>query len=107
MNAPTLTTDVLDTVEFDDDGFLVDAQAWTPELALAIADVLELELTDRHWTVINFARKDYSETGEPPTLRRITTETDVATKEIYKLFPGGPAKIAAKIAGLKKPTGCL
>jgi len=107
MITPTLDTDILDTVEFDDDGFLVDAFAWTPELGLAIADVLDIELTDRHWAVINFARKDFEETGESPTLRRITTETDVTTKEIYKLFPGGPAKIAAKIAGLKKPTGCI
>ena len=107
MTAQILDLDILDTVEFDDDGFLVNAKDWTPQLGLAIAEVLELDLSDRHWAVINFARKDYEETGESPTLRRITTETDVTTKEIYKLFPGGPAKIAAKIAGLKKPTGCI
>lgn len=107
MTAQIVDLDILDNVEFDDDGFLVNANDWTPELASAIAEILELDLTDRHWTVINFARKDYKETGESPTLRRITTETDVTTKEIYKLFPGGPAKIAAKIAGLKKPTGCI
>ncbi len=103
----TETIDLLETVEFDDEGFLVDAQSWTPDLAIEIADVLGIALTDRHWTVIHFARKDFEESGESPTLRRITTQTDVTTKEIYKLFPGGPAKIASKIAGLKKPTGCI
>ncbi len=103
----TATIDILETVEFDDEGFLVDPNTWTPELAQEIADVLGIELTDKHWQVINFARKDFAETGESPTLRRITKQTGITTKEIYKLFPGGPAKIAAKIAGLKKPTGCI
>ena len=102
-----MTLDILDTVEFDDDGFMVDASAWTKEVGEAIADALEVELTDRHWQVIDFARADFEELGEPPTLRRITKQTDVDMKEIYQLFPDGPAKIAANIAGLKKPTGCI
>jgi tRNA 2-thiouridine synthesizing protein E len=99
--------DVLETIEFDDEGFMADPHAWTPEIASEIADVLGIELNDRHWIVIYFNRKDFEETGEAPTLRRITKNTDVTTKEIYKLFPGGPAKIAAKISGLGKPTGCI
>ena len=85
----------------------MDANAWTPDIAEAIAEALEITLTDRHWVVINFARKEYEDLGEAPTLRKITKKTDVSTKEIYKLFPGGPAKFAANIAGLKKPTGCI
>ncbi len=107
MTQQTQAPDILEKFEFDDEGFLVDPHSWTPELATEVADVLGLELTEQHWTVINFARKDFEETGESPTLRRITTQTGVTTREIYKLFPGGPAKIAAKIAGLKKPTGCI
>jgi tRNA 2-thiouridine synthesizing protein E len=107
MTQQTQTQDILETVEFDEEGFLVDPHSWTPELAKEVAGVLGLELTEKHWAVINFARKDFLETGESPTLRRITTQTGVTTKEIYKMFPGGPAKIAAKIAGLKKPTGCI
>lgn len=99
--------DILETIELDDEGFMVDPHAWTPEIGKEIANVLDIDLTDRHWTVINFNRKDFDETGEAPTLRRITKKTDVTTKEIYKLFPGGPAKIAAKISGLGKPTGCI
>ena len=102
-----MTQDILDTIDFDDEGFMVDASKWTKEIGGAIADALEVKLTDRHWHVIDFARAEFEESGEPPTLRRITKQTGVDMKEIYQLFPEGPAKIAANIAGLKKPTGCI
>ena len=102
-----MSQDILDTVAFDDEGFMVDAAAWTKEIGNAIAEALEVEMTDRHWQVIDFAREDFTTNGEPPTLRRITKQTDVSMKEIYQLFPDGPAKLAANIAGLKKPTGCI
>lgn len=97
----------LDQVAFDDDGYMSDPLAWTPEIAKALAIKEELELTERHWVVLNFARAEFEAIGEAPTLRRITKRTDVDTKELYQLFPGGPAKFAAKIAGLGKPTGCI
>ena len=102
-----MAQDILDTVEFDDEGFMVNASDWTKEIGQAIAEALEVELTDRHWDVIDFARADFESNGEPPTLRRITKQTSVDMKEIYQLFPEGPAKLAANIAGLKKPTGCI
>lgn len=98
---------VLENIAFDADGYMVDAQAWTPDIAAALAEKEGLALTDRHWVVLNFCRKEYETTGEAPTLRAITKKTDVNMKEIYQLFPGGPGKVAAKIAGLKKPTGCI
>jgi TusE/DsrC/DsvC family sulfur relay protein len=64
-------------------------------------------LTDRHWTVIDFCRNDFQAKGESPTLRRITKAAGIPTKELYKLFPKGPAKKVAYVAGLKKPTGCI
>ncbi len=103
----TATLDLLDTVTFDKDGYMEDARAWTPEIAYALAAREGLTLTDRHWVVINFVRKEYQTNGEAPTLRKITKTSGVDTKEIYQLFPGGPAKIAAKVSGLKKPTGCI
>lgn len=103
----TTALSILDSVAFDEGGFMADARAWTPEIAEAIARREGITLTDRHWVVINFARKEFDASGEAPSLRRITKTTDVDTKEIYALFPGGPAKLAAKIAGLKKPTGCI
>lgn len=98
---------ILETLEFDDDGFMKDANAWTPEIGQMIAGILEIELTDRHWDVINYSREKYAEEGDSPTLRNITKTLQLPTKELYALFPGGPAKIAAKIAGLPKPTGCI
>lgn len=98
---------ILENLEFDDDGFMADAAAWTPEIGNMIAGILEIELTDRHWDVINFSREVYLEDGDAPTLRKITKSLNLPTKELYALFPGGPAKIAAKIAGLPKPTGCI
>lgn len=102
-----MTQDILDTVAFDDDGFMVDSAAWTEKIGQAIAEALEVNLSDRHWEVIKFARQEFESQGEPPTLRLITQQTEVSMKEMYQLFPGGPAKIASNIAGLKKPTGCI
>ena len=102
-----MTQDILDSVAFDDEGFMIDASAWTEEIGKAIAEALEVDISDRHWLVVKYARQEFESQGEPPTLRRITQETDVSMKEMYQLFPGGPAKIAANIAGLQKPTGCI
>lgn len=103
----TVDLSILETLQYDDDGFMLDANAWTPQIGEAIAAVLEIELTDRHWDVINFARAEYKANGDAPTLRRISKEAGVDTRELYSLFPDGPAKTAAKIAGLPKPTGCI
>lgn len=103
----TAPTSILDNVQFDQDGFMVDPRAWNKDIAEAIAAKLGITLTERHWIVINFARQEFEATGQPPTLRRITKATPVDTKEIYQLFPGGPAKTASRIAGLGKPTGCI
>lgn len=99
--------DVLVEVQFDEGGFMLDPGDWTPEIGEAIAEREGIELTERHWVVINFARQEFRETGETPTLRRITKATNADTKEIYSLFPGGPSKMACKLAGLGKPTGCI
>ena len=98
---------VLDKVKFDADGYMEDPNAWNKEIAEAIAKREDITLTDRSWVVINYARKEYEAKGEAPTLRNITKNTDVDTKELYSLFPGGPGKLAAKVAGLHKPTGCI
>jgi len=96
------------TVEFDEEGFMVDPQAWSEDIAQTLAQEEGVgPLTDGHWRVINFSRSDFEANGEAPGLRRITKEAGVPTKEIYKLFPKGPAKKAARIAGLGKPHGCI
>lgn len=95
------------SVNLDAEGYLVNPDDWNRDIAQAFAAELGIELTDRHWEVIEFVRKDFKENGSVPTLRRITKVGGVPTKELYKLFPKGPAKKVAKIAGLSKPTGCI
>ncbi len=94
-------------VAFDDDGFMTDAGQWTREIAGALAAEEGIELADRHWVVIDFMRKDTEAQGQVPSLRRITKLSGVGTKELYQLFPKGPAKKVARIAGLGKPKGCI
>ena len=65
------------------------------------------ELTDRHWLVIRFMRDRYLSTGNAPSIRSLGKESGVPIKELYQLFPKGPAKLAAKIGGIPKPKGCI
>ena len=68
---------------------------------------LEIELNDRHFIVLEFMRKEFAANGTAPSLRKIKNDSGVGTKELYQLFPKGPAKKAARIAGLGKPEGCI
>lgn len=96
------------TIHFDDQGFMDDANEWNKDVAEVLANEIGITpLTLDHWKVIEFCRADYAEKGEAPTLRRITKEGGVNTKLLYELFPKGPAKKVAYVAGLKKPTGCI
>jgi tRNA 2-thiouridine synthesizing protein E len=102
-----MVLDQLD-VALDAEGFMTNPKEWTPEIAAALAGEEEIPvLTDRHWVVINFARDIYFKSGESPTLRTITKQSGVDTKELYALFPKGPAKKVARVAGLSKPKGCI
>ena len=92
----------------DADGHLVNRAEWTPELANELAHAEGIrELTDAHWKVINYMRKVFDAEGDAPSIRRLTRESGIETKLLYTLFPKGPAKKAAKIAGLPKPKGCI
>ncbi len=96
------------TVELDADGNLANMNDWTEDLAREIAKEEGLEeLNDRHFVVINFMRKVYTDTGDSPSMRKLNKESGVPTKELYALFPKGPAKKAARISGLPKPKGCI
>jgi TusE/DsrC/DsvC family sulfur relay protein len=97
----------VDGVALDNDGFLADPSSWSEELAVTLAHDAGLELTERHWAVLRFVRDEFSEKKAAPNIRRITTGAGVQTKELYALFPRAPAKTAAKIAGVKKPVGCV
>jgi tRNA 2-thiouridine synthesizing protein E len=105
MTPPALTGA---PVERDAEGFLRDPQRWTREIAADIAGENGVaELTDRHWQVIDFMRTTYLETGSAPTIRSLGKVSGVPVKELYQLFPKGPAKLAARIGGIPKPHGCI
>lgn len=96
------------TVVLDQDGHLANREDWTKELAQELANQEDIgELTERHWEVINYIRDEFDKNGDAPSIRKLTKESGVSTKELYQLFPKGPAKKAAKVAGLPKPKGCI
>lgn len=96
------------TVKFDAEGFMTDPKEWTPEIAAVLAKQEGIpQLSDRHWAVLRFVREEFQATGQSPTLRTINKKSGVETKELYELFPKGPAKKVARIAGLGKPKGCI
>lgn len=100
--------------ERDPQGFLVNLNDWTPAVASDIANTEAITLTDAHWEVIELLRHFYHEYELSPAMRilvKLCKEKlgDEKGNSIYllQLFPGSPAKLASKIAGLPKPTNCL
>ncbi len=104
----TATTIAGHQVELNDEGFFVHPEEWTEDMVpdLARAEGIDA-VTDRHWQVIRFMRKEWEEKGNGPTVRVLGKTSGVPVKELYELFPKGPAKVAAKIAGIPKPRGCI
>lgn len=104
----TLLTIADPPVDVDGEGFLRDPAQWTEDVAREIAAAAGIpELTDRHWQVVHYMREIYLSTGTAPTIRTLGKASGVPIKELYALFPKGPAKLAAKIAGIPKPRGCI
>jgi len=98
----------LTAIAFNEEGFMTAPNQWTKEIAEVIAKQEGIEiLTDNHWKIIDFCRETGMASGKSPTLRQITTGTGISTKELFALFPKGPAKKVAKISGLGKPEGCV
>lgn len=95
-------------IDVDADGFLTDPSQWNEELAADIArDNGIPALTPRHMQVVRYMRTTYLDTGQAPSIRTLGKASGVPIKELYQLFPKGPAKLAAKIGGIPKPHGCI
>ena len=96
-------------VQVDDEGFMTDPGEWDKDIATEIAREEGItDLSEAHWKVIDWSRETAKDSnGKSPTLRQITGGTGVTTKELFALFPKGPAKKVAHIAGLGKPEGCV
>ncbi|MGQ9496989.1 MAG: TusE/DsrC/DsvC family sulfur relay protein [Desulfotomaculales bacterium] len=95
-------------LEVDEDGFIQDPSQWDEEVAKYLAKVEQVdELTEDHWKVVRYLKEYYEKHGIAPMIRKLCKDTGFSLKQIYELFPTGPAKGACKIAGLPKPTGCV
>ena len=104
----TTTTYAGHAVELNEEGFFTDPSQWNRDIAVELAKESGLEdLSAKHWQVLEFMRKEYFEKGTGPTVRTLGKTSGVSVKELYQLFPNGPAKMAARIAGIPKPKGCI
>ncbi len=95
-------------LEIDEDGFIQEPEKWDKAVAEDIAKTEEAyPMSEDHWKLVNYLRNYFLEFEIAPPIRMVTKQTGFDLKTIYKLFPGGPAKGACKVAGLPKPTGCV
>jgi TusE/DsrC/DsvC family sulfur relay protein len=95
-------------VDVNDEGFFLHPEQWAEAMVPELAGEEGIaELTDRHWQVIRFMRQEYLDKGTGPSVRMLGKASGVSIKELYELFPKGPAKVAARIAGIPKPRGCI
>lgn len=94
------------SVDVNEEGYLNDPSQWTREIAAVIAKEENIELTDKHYEVLEFLRKEY-ETGGQLTIRKVGKSGITDIKGLYDLFPGGPLKKSSRIAGIPKPASCV
>jgi dissimilatory sulfite reductase related protein len=94
-------------IDVNDEGYLTNHAQWNRDIAAALAQELGITLTDAHWKVIEFIDKDFKEKGAVPGMRRLNKIGGIPTKDLYALFPDGPIKKAAMIAGYPKPASCV
>jgi tRNA 2-thiouridine synthesizing protein E len=95
-------------LEVDEDGFIQEPANWDEAVAKSLAALEGVaELTERHWKLVKYLRDYYLKFNMAPMIRKLCKETGFSLKEVYELFPSGPAKGACKVAGLPKPTGCV
>jgi tRNA 2-thiouridine synthesizing protein E len=92
----------------NEDGFLMEPGRWNDDVAAALAAKDGVpQLTAKHWKIVRYIRGHWLEFDVPPLIRKLCKQTGYQLKEIYELFPGGPAKGACKVAGLPNAKGCV
>ncbi len=94
------------TVDVNEEGYLTDPSQWNMDVAHAIAAEEGIELTDKHFQVLNYLR-DQNAAGTKLSIRRVGKSGIATIKELYDLFPGGPLKKSSRIAGIPKPASCV
>lgn len=102
------------SIEVDDEGYLRNLDDWSPDIAKQLAEAEGIVLSPDHWELIKVIRDFYNDYEHSPAMRPLVKAVKINLgedkgKSIYlmKLFPGSPAKLLAKIAGLPKPDNCL
>lgn len=93
-------------VQVDSEGYLENPNEWTKEIAEEIGKDIGIDLTDKHFEVINYLREQHA-AGVPLTIRKVGKSGITDIKGLYQLFPGGPLKYSSKIAGIPKPVSCV
>ena len=94
------------TINVNDQGYLKDFSQWDREVATELAKEKDIDLTDKHWEVIEFLQ-DKHKNEEALSIRGIKKSGVINIKEFYSLFPGGPLKVSTLIAGIPKPKSCI
>jgi len=96
-------------IALNEEGFLQNPEEWDDEVAKALAKTEEdiENMSEDHWTVVNYIRGYFLEKNMAPMVRKVCKNSGFPLKYIFELFPSGPAKGACKVAGLPKPDGCV
>lgn len=95
------------SVPVDGEGFLVNRDDWSEEVARELAQTDEFQIDDQIMTFIREARAMYDNDGVVPPIRIFAKKMGVSTKDLYGVFKKGPMKLICKWGGLPKPTGCV
>lgn len=93
-------------INCSDDGYLVNADQWSKDIAREIATEEGIDLQDKHWEVLDYIREQYKN-EVPLTIRKVGKSGIVDIKQFYALFPEGPLKKASRIAGIPRPVSCI
>jgi len=93
-------------IDVNEEGYLLDFSQWNKEIGTALAAEQGIELTDKHWEVIDYIHEKFKN-EEALSVRGIKKSGVIDIKEFYSLFPGGPLKVSTLIAGIPKPKSCI
>ncbi|MCD6091592.1 MAG: TusE/DsrC/DsvC family sulfur relay protein [Bacteroidales bacterium] len=94
------------SINVNEEGYLIDPSQWTKEIAIEMAKEEGLELSDKHFEILEYLREKTA-AGEALSIRKVGKSGIADIKQLYQLFPGGPLKLSSKYAGISKPTSCV
>ena len=94
------------SIDVNEEGYMTDPSEWSKDIAIEFAKEQGITLTDKHYDVLDYLRKNW-EMGVALSLRKVGNSGIIDIKGLYELFPGGPLKKSALIAGIPKPASCV